>query len=144
MGRRRARHEASPAQGPRSLMPGMTLDTGALIELDWGNRRVVVLLARARETGVPVTVPASALAQSIRRPERQVRLARLVRQPTTDVVPLDRVDATNVGRLLAASGTSDVVDAHVVICARRARQPVVTSDPDDLKLLDRTVDAVAL
>jgi hypothetical protein len=29
------------------------------------------------------------------------------------------VDATNVGRLLAASGTSDIVDTHVVICARR-------------------------
>jgi len=29
------------------------------------------------------------------------------------------VDATNVGRLLAASETSDIVDAHVVICARR-------------------------
>jgi hypothetical protein len=41
--------------------------------------------------------------------------ARLFRQPTTDVVALDRVDATNVGRLLAASGTSDITDAHVVI-----------------------------
>jgi hypothetical protein len=36
----------------------------------------------------------------------------------TDVVELGRVDATNVGRLLAASGTSDVADAHVAICAR--------------------------
>jgi hypothetical protein len=78
-----------------------------------------------------VTVPASALAQAIRRPERQARLARLIRQPTTDVVDLGRVDATNVGRLLAASGTTDVVDAHVVVCARRAHQRVATSDPDD-------------
>ena len=90
------------------------------------------------------TVPASALAQAVRRPDRQARLARLVRQPTTDVVPLDRVDATNVGRLLAASGTADVVDAHVVICARRARQRVVTSDPDDLRLLDPTLEVLSL
>ena len=110
-------------------MAGITMDAGGLIAIDRNDRRIVVLLARARETGARVTVPASALAQAVRQPQRQARLARLLRQPTTDVIPLDRVDATNVGRLLAASGTSDVVDAHVVICARRARQQAVTSDP---------------
>lgn len=123
-------------------MAGVTFDAGGLIALDRNDRRVVVLLARARETGARVTVPASALAQAIRQPQRQARLARLVRQPTTDVVPLDRVDATNVGRLLAASGTVDVVDAHVVICARRTRQQVVSSDPDDLRRLDPTIGLV--
>jgi hypothetical protein len=49
-----------------------------------------------------------------------------------------------VGRLLAASGTSDVVDAHVVICARRARQRTVTSDPDDLRALDPTLQVVTI
>jgi PIN domain len=122
----------------------MTMDAGALIAVDRNERRVLVLLVRARETGSRVTVPASALAQAVRRPERQARLARLLRQPTTDVVPLDRVDATNVGRLLAASGTSDVVDAHVVICARRARQQAVTSDPDDLRALDPTLRVVTI
>jgi hypothetical protein len=91
-----------------------------------------------------VTLPATVLAQAIRQPERQVRLARLIRQPTTDVVALDRVDATNVGRLLAASRTSDITDAHVIICARRAEQPVVTSDPDDLRSLDPKVQILAL
>ncbi|MGI8778155.1 MAG: PIN domain-containing protein [Acidimicrobiales bacterium] len=122
----------------------MTLDAGGLIALDRNDRRVVVLLVRAAETSARITVPASALAQAIRRPERQVRLARLVRQPTTDVVPLERVDATSVGRLLAASGTSDIVDAHVVICARRSEQQVVTSDPEDLRLLDPEVRLIAL
>lgn len=125
-------------------MPGITLDAGGLIAADRNDRRVAVLLARASETRSRVTVPASALAQAIRRPDRQVLLARLIRQPTTDVVGLDRVDATNVGRLLAASRTSDVVDAHVVICARRARQRVVTSDPDDLGALDPTLELVAI
>ncbi len=122
----------------------MTMDAGALIAVDRNDRRVLVLLARARETGSRVTVPASALAQAVRHPERQARLARLLRQPTTDVVSLDRVDATNVGRLLAASGTSDVVDAHVVICARRAGQWAVTSDPDDLRVLDPTLQVVTI
>ena len=125
-------------------MPGVTLDAGGLIALDRDDRRVVVLLARAVETNSRVTIPASALAQAIRRPERQARLSRLIRQPSSDVVPLDRLDAVNVGRLLAASGTSDVVDAHVVVCARRTAQRVVTSDPDDLTLLDPGVELIVV
>jgi hypothetical protein len=125
-------------------MPGVTLDAGGQIALDRDDRRVVVLLARARETGAKVTIPASALAQAIRRPERQVRLSRLIRQPGTDVIDLGRVDATHVGRLLAASGTSDITDAHVVICARRADQPVVTTDPGDLRQLDPALRLIAL
>ena len=117
-------------------MAGITLDAGGLIAVDNSDRRLIVLLARARETGARVTVPATALAQAIRRPERQARLSRLLRQPATDVVALDRVDATSVGRLLAAAGTSDIADAHVVICARRAGQQIITSDPGDLKRLD--------
>ncbi len=61
-----------------------------------------------------------------------------------DVVALDRLDATDVGRLLAASGTSDVVDAHVVSCARRNHQRVVTSDPDGLLGLDPRIGLVTL
>ena len=125
-------------------MPGVTLDAGALIALDRNDRRVVVLLARARETGARVTIPATALAQAVRQPDRQVRLARLIRQPATDVIALDRVDATNVGRLLAASGTSDIADAHVVICARRSNQQVVTSDPGDLRALDPALWLITL
>lgn len=123
---------------------GVTLDAGPLIQLDRNDRRVVVLLARANETSQPVIVPGSALAQAIRDPARQARLARLLRQPHTQVVPLDRVDATHVGRLLAASGTSDIADAHVVICARRSQTRVVTSDPDDLRQLDPALDVVVV
>lgn len=126
------------------MSDGATLDAGALIGLDRGDRHVLVLLARARETGARVTVPATVLAQAVRDPARQVRLARLVRQPTTDVVAVDRVDASGVGRLLAASGTADIADAHVVLCAKRARQSIVTSDPDDLRRLDPTARLIPL
>ena len=117
-------------------MPGVTLDAGALIALDRDDRRVVVLLARAAQRGARVTVPATVLAQAVRQPSRQARLSRLVRQPTTDVVALDRLDAVEVGRVLAASSSSDIADAHVVVCARRAGQAVVTSDAPDLRRLD--------
>lgn len=69
-------------------------------------------------------------ADDVARWGARVRLARLARQPTTDVMALGRVEATDVGRLLAANGTSDITGAHVVLCARRSDQPVVTSDPD--------------
>jgi len=118
---------------------GVTLDAGPLIQLDRGDRRVMVLLARADQTGARVIVPCTALAQAIRDPSRKARLARLLRQPLTDVVALDRVDATGVGRLLAASGSTDIADAHVVLCARRSYTSVVTSDPDDLRALDPTL-----
>ena len=49
-------------------MSGVTLDAGGLIALDRGDRRVLALLARAAERGLRVTVPATALAQVIRRP----------------------------------------------------------------------------
>jgi predicted NAD/FAD-binding protein len=123
---------------------GLTFDTGGLIALDRNSRQVVVLLARATERGGRLTIPAGALAQAVRDPSRQARLARLIRQPTTDVVPIDRVDAVHVGRLLAASGTSDVVDAHVVLCARRTAQAVLTTDPDDLRRLDPALPLITV
>lgn len=126
------------------MSTGVTLDAGALIALDKDDRRVIALLARAAELGSPITVPATALAQAMRRPARQARLARLIRQPLTRLMPLNGPDATAVGLLLAASQTRDVVDAHVVLCARRARQPIVTSDPDDLQRLDPTAHLIPL
>ncbi|MCL2849631.1 MAG: hypothetical protein FWE61_06265 [Micrococcales bacterium] len=117
-------------------MNGVTLDAGPLIALDRHHRTVIVLLAAAERTAAPVVIPATALAQALRNPAGQARLMRLVRQPRTVMSQLDRADAANVGVLLAATGTSDIADAHVVVCARRAGHPIVTSDPDDLRALD--------
>jgi predicted nucleic acid-binding protein len=124
------------------IVAGITLDAGALIALDRHDRRMIVLLVRAAETGSSVTIPAGALAQAIRQPERQARLSKLIRQPNTNVVPIGRSDATQIGRLLAVSKTSDVIDAHVVICARRVGQRIATSDPLDLAALDPTLELI--
>ena len=113
-------------------MSGITFDAGGLIALDRNDRRVLALIARAMELGMRITIPATALAQAIRKPARQARLSRLIRQAGTDFIVLNGPDATAVGLLLARTATADVVDAHVVICAQRAGQAVVTSDPADL------------
>jgi predicted nucleic acid-binding protein len=114
-------------------LSGITFDAGGLIALDRNDRRVLALVARAMELGMRITIPATALAQAIRNPARQARLSRLIRQAGTDLVALNGPDATAVGLLLARTATADVVDAHVVVCAQRAGQAVVTSDPDDLR-----------
>jgi len=125
-------------------MSGITFDAGGLIALDRDDRRVLALLARAAERGMRITIPATALAQAIRSPIRQARLARLIRQASTDLVALDGPDATSTGLLLAASRTSDVVDAHVVVCARRTGQLVVTSDAADLRRIDPNLQLFAI
>ena len=114
-------------------MSGITFDAGGLIALDHNDRRVLALVVRAVERGMRITIPATALAQAMRNPARQARLSRLIRQSSTDLVPLDGPDATAVGLLLARTATADIVDAHVVVCARRAGQVLVTSDPADLR-----------
>jgi predicted nucleic acid-binding protein len=117
-------------------MNGITLDAGGLIALDRGDRRVIALLERASERGCRVTVPATALAQAMRSPAKQARVSRLIRHPSTDLATLDGRDATAVGLLLARTGTADIVDAHVAICARRTGQAVVTSDAGDIRRID--------
>jgi hypothetical protein len=125
-------------------MSGITFDAGGLIALDRNDRRVIALLARATELGMRVTVPATALAQAIRNPARQARLCRLIRQASTDLVALNGPDATAVGLLLAKTATADIVDAHVVICAQRTGQLVVTSDPGDIGRIDPELRLLAV
>ena len=114
-------------------MSGITFDAGGLIAVDRNDRRILVILAQAKERGMRITIPATALAQAMRNPARQARLSRLIRQAGTDLVALDGPDSTAVGMVLARTGTADIVDAHVVVCALRAGQAVATSDPADLR-----------
>jgi hypothetical protein len=114
------------------LEKGVTFDAGGLIALDRADRRVVTTLTEVLQKGWRVTIPATALAQAVRNPARQARISRLIRHPYAKVIALDETDAIEVGLLLARTGTSDIADAHVAVCARRSGQAVVTSDPDDM------------
>lgn len=125
-------------------MNGITFDAGGLIALDRNDRRVLALLARAAERGGRITIPATALAQALRSPARQARLSRLIRQAGTDVMALTGPDATAVGLLLARTATADIADAHVVVCAQRAAQAVVTSDAGDLRRIAPGLRLVAV
>jgi hypothetical protein len=74
-----------------------------------------------------------------------VRIARLLKdRQHVELVTLDESEAYAMGELAGRSGHSDVVDVHVVLCARRRRDRVVTSDPSDLAKVDRTLRLVVL
>ena len=125
-------------------MNGIVFDTGGLIALDRKDRRVLALLVRAKERRMCITVPATALAQAIRNPAKQALVSRLIRQPGTDLIALDGPDATSVGLVLARTGTADIVDAHVVVCAQRAGHAVITSDSNDLRRIDPELELVVI
>ncbi len=116
-------------------MNGVVFDTGALIALERGDRGVTVLISEARKTATRLTVPAGCVAQAWRNPARQARLAMFLRLPIVDVPTIDAAEARRIGLLLAATQTTDIVDAQVALCAQRLRQTVLTSDPDDIALL---------
>lgn len=117
-------------------MRGVTLDTGALIALERGDRRITALLARVtRGPRTEINVPAGALGQAWRNGRRQARLAQLLSAPETNVVVLDEPTARAAGVLLGRAGTADLIGASVAICASERHQAVVTSDPDDLRRL---------
>lgn len=79
------------------------------------------------------------VAQVWRDGSRQARLSGFLN--TITIHPLD--DGRTVGRLLAQTRTSDVVDAHLAICAARLGHDVVTSDFEDLTRLTTVLGPAA-
>ena len=120
------------ANRPREVV----LDTGALIGIERGDERMSALLEASLRSAVKFLVPAAVLAQAWRDGARQTRLARFLKTPVVEVLPLSEAQARAAGVLCGLSGTSDVVDASVVIAAKEHRCPVVTGDPADLGALD--------
>ena len=115
---------------------GIVLDAGALIALDRGDKRMIALLQRASMQGRTFRVAAGVLGQVWRDGRVQVNLSRFLRSDEVQIVPLDGQLARACGELCRATNSQDVIDASVVILARERRDPIVTSDPDDLRRLD--------
>ena len=115
---------------------GITLDAGALIALNRGDKRMIALLYQALAQGCTFRVPSGVLGQAWRDGRVQVTLARFLRAEEVEIVPLDEQLARACGELCGATNTSDITDASVVILARERRDTIITSDPDDLRRLD--------
>lgn len=111
---------------------GVVYDTGALVAADRGTRSMAVLHRRLNNRGFRPVVPSVVLAQAWRGGP-QPNLSRLLKGCVVEAVAENAARA--IGTLLAAHGSSDVVDAAVVISAAGRGDLVVTSDPDGLAAL---------
>ncbi len=110
----------------------LVLDSGAFVALERNERAMWVRLKAAQLEGeVPVT-HAGVLGQVWRGEPRQARLSQALMG--IDVRPVDEPLGRTAGRLLAATGLSDVIDAAVVLLAGDGDE-IVTVDRPDLGLL---------
>lgn len=121
----------------------LVLDAGALIAFERNDRKVRTLIELAITHKAPLHVPGAVIAQVWRDGQRQARLARLLGSGLVRVQPLDLEEAQACGALCGKAGTSDVVDASVVLLARRHGASVVTSDAGDLARIDASLSLVA-
>ena len=125
-------------------MSGLTLDAGALIAFDRNQRAVVTLIARALEHGHSFVVPAGVVGQTWRNGNRQARLARLLGARQVVIERLTDQYAREAGQLCGVTKTRDVIDASVVLCAKRHEHRIVTSDPDDMRALDPRANLIVV
>ena len=114
-------------------MTALVLDAGALVAVDRGDRPMIARLAVAQQHGLELRSNTMVVAQVWRdRQGRQASLARLLR--AVDVRAISHEDGRQAGDLLGQAGTTDPVDATVVLLARPGDR-ILTSDPDDLTRL---------
>lgn len=110
-------------------MPGLTLDTGALVALERRDARALRIVGAARAGGETITVPAVVVTEWWRGQKGPV--ARLL--DALDVEPLGIVLARVAGEALARVGRGpSAVDAIVMASAASRGDRVLTGDVDDL------------
>ncbi len=111
----------------------MIIDAGPFIsDSEHLNSRLWALVKRAAERGEQLHTTHPVLAQVWRDPARQANLSRALR--CFDVHALD--ESVSVGRRPAATGTSDVADAHLAVVAEQLGTFIVTTDHGDMSKLN--------
>ncbi len=110
----------------------VVLDAGALVAIEKRDRHVGAMLQLFHDQGVPLQTSVAAVAQVWRDGRKQALLARVL--AGVKVVGLSSGDERPIGELLAKSGTSDVVDAHVALLVANGDR-ILTSDAGDLRRL---------
>jgi hypothetical protein len=73
----------------------LTLDASALVAFERNDRRVVSIIARAREHDVQLVAPAGVIGQVWRDGRRQTRLARLLGSELVEIETLDDRQASS-------------------------------------------------
>ncbi len=125
-------------------MTTIVFDAGAVIAYERRDRRALALVENAKRDRATIIIPANVLAQVWRNGQRQSQLSALIQMTSVSVAPVDEIDARHAGRLLGISGTTDVVDASVIVVARRHDARVITSNVADLRHLDPMIPLTAI
>jgi hypothetical protein len=111
----------------------LVLDAGAFVAVERDDRAMAARLRLAQQRGIDLRSNAVVVAQVWRDDGgRQARVGRLLRG--VDVRPVDEQTGRRAGVLLGRAGTSDAVDATVVLLARPGDR-ILTSDPGDISRL---------
>lgn len=111
----------------------LVLDTGALVAVERGSRELAARIKRERLLGRAPVTHGGVVGQVWRGGSgRQAGLAQLL--PHVEILPLDADLGKRAGTLLRETGSSDVIDAAVVLLAGDD-DLILTSDPDDLAAL---------
>jgi predicted nucleic acid-binding protein len=121
-------------------MAALTFDTGALIALSRGNKRMRAVLVAAQERRAVITVPAVVVAEWWRAESRRSRLIL----ERVDVEPVSERLAKIAGEAMAAVPGATAVDAIVMASAAQRGDAVFTSDIEDLDRLRRHFPDVRL
>lgn len=113
-------------------MNSVVYDSAVLVGADRNKRRIWAEHKARLEFGLLPSVPAPVVAQVSRSPQ-QAQLRRFL--TGCAVVSFGESEAHEAGRLLAKTGTADVVDAVVVTTALRLKALILTGDEHDIKRL---------
>jgi predicted nucleic acid-binding protein len=111
------------------------LDAGAFLAAERNDRELMALVQAAYDEGEDLKTHPMVVAQVWRGGRgRQAMLARLL--SSVEVLPIDDGIGRRCGELLGKAGTSDPIDAAVVLIAGEG-EVILTSDDEDLKKLAR-------
>lgn len=117
----------------RADVPKIVYDAGALIAAERGRREFLVMHRECLAAEIDPIVPDVVLAQVWRGCAGQALLSRVL--AGCDVTATGERTARAAGVACGRAGTSDIIDAVVVVTAVRLAAPVVTDDPTDLRRL---------
>lgn len=118
-----------PTQFSIAKAYAVIVDAGPLIiDSENINSRLWALIKRSIERGEELHTTHPVLAQVWRDPVRQANLARALLN--FEIHGMHQ--SVSVGRRLAASSTSDVVDAHLAVVAQELGTFILTTDGDDM------------
>lgn len=111
----------------------LVLDTGAFVAVERGSRELAARIKRERLLGRAPVTHGGVVGQVWRGGSgRQANLAQLL--PHVEILPLNADLGKRAGTLLRETGSSDVIDAAVVLLAGDD-DLILTSDPEDLAAL---------